>query len=337
MLVSLNQPIINRTIPFGKTQSENKPTQKEKSKPNLKPLLYIGASVIPIAVGVLGVKSGLKNLKYPVKKICAELPTLASLLPEEKNVIQKMVQEGFDSNLTEIFVKVKNIENKEDFAKEAYNLLLDNTGYKAKPALIIEQTAPCKDDLGGWVGPSFLIHIYKDTTLTNSKAEIFDTLAHELEHFQQDALVLRTENLGSNALIDAYVKRMVKFEQKDSQKCLTRYNKNPKDLTTQDVYKYYNYAKDEESFKKYQEQLIKDKGIIKLDSEEGILAQEYLNSNINYVKADPKDPESVQDEQREKYYSNLLEKKAFAAGHKIRDLYEKFIIKLAELKLNKEN
>ena len=328
--------IANNSICFRSNKQITTPEQKKLTN-KVKPFLYLGASVVPITMGILGVKSGLKGLKLAINKVAAELPKIDSLLPEEKTTLQKIIKEGLDPKLAEIFVKVKNIEDRAEFATEVYNSLFELLGYKAKPAFHILPKAPSDSTTGGWINTSFSMQIYKDTTLKGSKAEIFDTIAHELEHFKQSAIILRTKTLGADALIEATAKRFLKLDKENASLCLKRYGKPPAQITITDINNYYNLDADRENLKQFAEKLINEKGIIEIDSEEGLLAKKYLVANQNYTNIDPTATEETQHIQRLMYGDNLLEEKAFAEGHKHKKLYTNFILKLAEIRLFHKN
>lgn len=336
MQINFNPSIRNNPTYFRSEKPKLNPEQKVSTSP-AKPFIYLGMSIIPIGIGILSIKNAQKTINPIIKNTSEKLPKFDSLLPEESSAVQKMIKDGLDTKFAELLVKVKNIENKEEFATEVYNSLFELTGYKTKPNLYISPKAPSGETLGGWNSTSFSMQIYNDTTLKKNKDEIVDTIAHELEHFKQCATILRTETLGAKALIEALAKRFLKLDKENASLCLERYGKKAEHLTIADVNNYYSLNEDIGNLYQFAKKLIAEKGIIKIDSEEGLLAKKYLLANESYTKIDHTASEEKQNIQLLMYSNNLLEEKAFAEGHKIKKTYTDFILKLAESRLFNKN
>ena len=130
MQVNVNT-IKYKPICFSSDKQQKTNQEQKTSSSKVKPFLYIGASIVPIGIGIIGIRKGVKNLEIAYKNRPPAF--LNYLLPEEKPIVLQMIKNGLDPKLAEIFTKLKNIEDKEEFTTEAYNSLFELTGYKTKP------------------------------------------------------------------------------------------------------------------------------------------------------------------------------------------------------------
>lgn len=332
MQVNLNT-ITCKPIYFRADKRQNTVSKEKTSTSKVKPFLYLGASIIPIGIGILGIKKGVKNLEIAYQNRPPAF--LNYLLPEEKPIVQQILKDGLDPKLAEVFTKLKNIEDKEIFAREAYDALMKQTGYDGlKPTLKIENYSD-HDNAGAWNPLTFEMEIYKNPTLNGPKFSILSTINHEIEHFKQDCTILRTEGLGADAIVDAMRKKLFNLEKKDEKRCLEVFKKTPETLTENDIEEIFNLQKDRAILRIHEPYYKKAYGVVSQNSEEGKMAKKYLEATENYTNIDPKASTSEKWNQEKLYESNLLEKMAFAAGDRMRDAYQDFIIRLADARSKK--
>lgn len=315
-----------------KAVKQNELVVKKEEEPGIvKPIGFLAASVIPIGIGIIGIKKGVTGLEKAYKD--NKLPEFFNyLLPEEKPVVQQMIKDGLNPKLAEMFVKLKNAEDKEKFAKEAYDSLMNIDGFDSlKPEFKIKDNSERKSN-GAWRPLDFYMEIYKLTTLSNPKYSILNTITHEIEHFKQDCLILRTEGYGADALVDAVRKKIYNSYQNDETTCINFFHKPFSDLTESDVEDRLDLRTDRKTLKLYESYYRAKYGIIPKNSEEGQKAKKYIEATENHVSIDHEASSSEKDKQEKLYENNLLEKEAFAAGDKIQELYQDFIIKLADVR-----
>jgi len=254
------------------------------------------------------------------------------MIPTERPTVDKMLQEGLPEDLAGIFVKVKNIKDKKEFARAAYMFIAEHMGYKmSKPRLKFEiwegKTA------ASWNPINANITVYERGALTNSKASILGTLRHELEHFVQDSDIARTEGFGTYTIANSLTQRIMRTLKEDEEFCMKIFEKKYSDITPEELetFQAKNNERNRREINKYLYDSVKsEKGLISSDSPHVQRVKEYIDASINYTQAAYSGNTRKKWETEKAYEGNLLEKLANEAGNKLRKPYEDFILRLAD-------
>ncbi len=258
--------------------------------------------------GVLALSAGQKSISKAVNILKNELskkPQISEykkyLTQKEVEAIQRLLNCGFTLREINIFSKIQNIQNKKEFANIVFDEFVKDTGYKKlKPAL--KFATEDSKNVGAWYA------LVDELTINNveslSKANIINTIKHELKHFTQSMDIIRTESLGADALIEG-----AKYD--------------PANFKSE-------YPIIYERLKTKEYLAVSEYGKIPLESEKGKMAQKYLQSKKDYVNL----TKELTDEEYEAYMNNLLEVEAYEEAQKISDKYFDYIMEIARTKLS---
>jgi hypothetical protein len=256
---------------------------------------------------------------------------LSSLTDNQKNAVKLMVNSWLSLEYAEIFVKLNNIADKKNFAKEAFKLLINKEYDEGMAPIFKINPLTAFNPHGMWEPSEFSVNLYEGYSFALKTPVVLNLMTHEIEHSKQSLLMLRTEGIGTEELLKASAKISLNDARiDDPESSLKKFGKLPNDVTIQDIEKYYNFNEAKIRLKKIEEYYRKKLGIVTAASPDGKLAYEYLDAYHNYITVNPRASKEVQEEQMVKYVNNPLERDAYKAGNKIQELYEKFIIWLEE-------
>lgn len=205
-----------------------------------------------------------------------------------------------------IFAKTRKLKG-EEFMQTAYDLIGESLGYSKKLLPKLKILPSYNTSLGNNAAiTNFLQGTISIKKNIESKVHIIGSLRHELEHFMQYDMVLRTEGLGLDKIVGAIVS------------CAIRSTKFSGAVTTLGP-NYYGHVYNSVN-KIFINNLIKEKGIIPENSEQGKKAKEYLKAFNEYI-----DPDNSNQKELDLYYANLTEQNAYAIGRSFSIAYDRFM------------
>ena len=160
-----------------------------------------GAKVASV-LGTIGViVGGILLHKHFSTKSATE--TIQQTTKKLSQAVRDLVTQGrMTQKEAELFNEIHNLEG-EEFVTKAYELIAKDMGFEKYPRLVINKT-PNLPDLAH-TGEDITIYLksYEREYGNNVKEELVNSIRHELEHYKQDLIMVKTK--GEEAYKDAYI------------------------------------------------------------------------------------------------------------------------------------
>lgn len=327
-----------QNIPTVKNTNVNKTVNNYNTKQQVssQPDRFVSNNVLPatndisdkaMALGAIGVLS-LGALAY----ILSRGKVKSSLTDEAMGKLNSLAANGkIDKTYLDIFKDAHTLNGK-TFIQDVYNRLTKAMGYdKYKPQLVI------LDSYSSSRAGSNSISISPKAFST--KEQQVGAIRHELEHFRQNELVYRS--FGREAYINAKIEPSITVIKLSDEKCIKRFGKRFKDLSTSELEAYRAKVRiSVESKLQILEDLLKERGAISSTSAEYAEAEKYLHAMKEYVtptaiwgekpsvyarlKTEAPEQFKLAQDILRKYNNNALEQGAVREETKIKDMYKLF-------------
>ena len=122
---------------------------------------------------------------------------------ELSQAVRDLVTQGrITQKEAELFNQIHNLES-EEFVIKAYELIAKDMGFEKYPKLIINKTSNLPDLAHTGEDITIYLKSYEREFGNNAKEELVNFIRHELEHYEQDLIMVKTK--GEEAYKDAYI------------------------------------------------------------------------------------------------------------------------------------